>query len=105
MRLVGDIGGTNTRLALCDNGVIDLQTVRNFTNDQWPNLNNVISAFLTEHSVSLTDMAIAVAGPVHGGRARLTNRNWLIEKAGLIAMFDCDNVFLMSSRGTTAFAI
>ena len=105
MRLIGDIGGTNTRLALCDKGVIDRNSVRSFANDQWTHLNKVISAFLADHDVSLKDMAIAVAGPVHGHRARLTNRDWIIERADLIAAFRCENAFLLNDLSALGYAI
>lgn len=104
MRLIGDVGGTNTRLALCDNGVIDRNSVRSFANDQWTHLNKVISAFLADLDVSLKDMAIAVAGPVHGHRARLTNRDWIIERADLIAAFGCENAFLMNDLSALGYA-
>ena len=50
MRLVADIGGTNARLALCKDSKIVPQTVRNFSNDDWPHLYDIVTAYLKEHA-------------------------------------------------------
>jgi len=105
MRLVADIGGTNARLALCVNGAIVLQTVRNFANDDWPHLYDIVTAYLKEHApVPLDEMIIAVAGPVHGDRAVLTNRNWTIQRTELHHLFDCEQVFLFNDLTALGYA-
>lgn len=105
MRLVADIGGTNARLALCENGVIDPKSVKSFVNDDWQNLYDVIHAFLEGHAVTLEDMVIAVAGPVHIDRATLTNRNWVIKSADLARIFGCQKAALLNDLSALGYAV
>lgn len=85
MRLVADIEGANTRLALAAHGVIVPRTVRSSPNDDWPHFYDMLAAYLPEQSPArLTDLVIAVAGPVEGGLAQPTNRNWTICAADLV---------------------
>ncbi len=106
MRLVADIGGTNARLALCKDGAIVPQTVRNFSNDDWAHLYDIVSAYLKEHApVPLDDMVVAVAGPVHGDRAVLTNRKWTILKTELLQRFGCKHVVLVNDLSALGYAV
>lgn len=106
MRLVADIGGTNARLALCKDGAIVSQTVRNFSNDDWPHLYDIVTVYLKDHArVPLDDMAIAVAGPVHGDKAVLTNRKWTILKTELLQRFGCKQVVLVNDLSALGYAV
>lgn len=105
MRLVADIGGTNARLALCKDGAIIPQTVRSFSNDDWPHLYDIVTAFLEDHASSpLDDMVIAVAGPVHGDKAVLTNRKWAILRTELLQRFGCKHVVLVNDLSALGYA-
>ena len=106
MRLVADIGGTNARLALCKDSKIVPQTVRNFSNDDWPHLYDIVAAYLKEHApMPLDDMVIAVAGPVHGDQALLTNRKWRILKTELLQRFGCKQVVLINDLSALGYAV
>lgn len=74
--LVGDVGGTNTRFALVENGRPG--KVARYANDDFADFTSLLTAFVADHALgSLTDARIAVAGPVTGAQARLTNRDWV----------------------------
>ena len=106
MRLVADIGGTNARLALSENGVVDNATVQRFTNADWPSLDAVLAAFCDAHlGTPLDEMVIAVAGPVSGGRATLTNRNWSIDTGSLGEHSDCKFVVLLNDLTALGHAV
>ncbi|MBT3465957.1 MAG: glucokinase [Ascidiaceihabitans sp.] len=106
MRLVADIGGTNARLALCKDSKIVPQTVRNFSNDDWPHLYDIVAAYLKEHApMPLDDMVIAVAGPVQGDQALLTNRKWRILKTELLQRFGCKQVVLINDLSALGYAV
>ncbi|MDA9207313.1 glucokinase [Octadecabacter sp.] len=104
MRLVADIGGTNTRLALCQDRKIVPHTLRSFANDDWGHLYEIIKAFLGVNSTDLDDMVLAVAGPVVGERATLTNRNWTIDRAELQQLISCPVVHLMNDLSALGYA-
>lgn len=79
--LIGDIGGTNTRLAIADGGHI----VRRVT---WPSeggLEPLLDRFLTEQAERIQAACLAVAGPVFGGAVHLTNLGWRLDAARLSA--------------------
>jgi len=97
MRLVADIGGTNARVALCADGVIDQSTTQRFSNADWYSLNDILRAYCEAHlDAVINDMVIAVAGPVHAGRATLTNRNWTINADKMAQLFSCNRVILLA---------
>lgn len=104
LRLVADVGGTNTRMGLSRGGAIVSGTVRNYANDEWDNLYLVIASFLAAQNTRLDEMVIAVAGPVNNGQARLTNRNWLIEASQIAVQFECRKIHLLNDLNALAYA-
>lgn len=81
-RLVADIGGTNTRVGLAVDGVLDPRSVRSYRNDDFAEFNAVLDAY---NANDVTSIVIAVAGPVTQGMARLTNRDWVFDVDALSA--------------------
>lgn len=106
MRLVADIGGTNARVALCAKGAIDHSSIKRFSNADWYSLNDILRAFCDAHpDAVIDDMVIAVAGPVHAGRATLTNRNWTINADKMAQLFSCNRVILLNDLGALGYAV
>lgn len=82
--LVADAGGTNTRVALASGGQILPGSIRRYRNAGLPSLEDILRRYLTETgNPGLDDACVAVAGPVRGGCARLTNLDWEIEESTL----------------------
>lgn len=81
-RLIGDIGGTNTRLAVHDgDGWIAQRT--------WPSsggLDEPLRAMLSTQG-PIGGACLAVAGPVFGGRTHLTNLGWDLDASALEARY------------------
>ncbi len=82
VRLIGDIGGTNTRLALVEKGRAwrFLETRKNAAFDS---LEAIIESYLEAHGARPDAAAFAVAGPVRDGEATLTNRGWKVSAPAL----------------------
>ena len=60
MRLVADIGGTNARIGLCENGEIVSETIHSYANDQWPHFHEMLAGYLEGHSpAQVREMVIA----------------------------------------------
>lgn len=76
LRLIGDIGGTNARFAIAQDGRFDHLRILH-TGDH-PTLAQAARAYLAELPPSLRPnvAALAVAGPVGGDHVALTNQNW-----------------------------
>lgn len=95
--LLGDVGGTNARLAIARNGAIDAQSVTRFRGDDFASFDDVVRRFLREQDQPrIASACIAVAGPVGGGRARMTNRDWDMTEDGLARLMDADRVRLIN---------
>lgn len=106
MRLVADIGGTNARVALCANGVIDEGSIQRYSNADWDSLDDLLRAYrCARRDAFINEMVIAVAGPVHAGQARLTNRNWTINADAMKQDFACKRVVLLNDLGALGYAV
>lgn len=84
--LVGDLGGTHTRLALAEltgNQVV-LQQIQRYLNHEYPDL----AAILATYSSDLPPACcLAVAGPTDGRNVRFTNLDWHIDTTDLSERF------------------
>lgn len=95
--LLGDVGGTNARLALARDGGIDPQTVTRFRGDDFAGFDDVVRRFLGDQGgPRIEAVCVAVAGPVSGGQARLTNRNWEFQGDRLARLTGAGRVLLIN---------
>ena len=93
--LAGDVGGTKTLLRCVQNGTV-LREVR-YDSTAWPAFDDLLRAFLSEGATGPIDAAcFAVAGPVIGGQAQVTNVGWTIEEAALVRTFPIARVSLIN---------
>ena len=103
--LLGDVGGTNARLAIARGGSIDPQTVTRFRGDDYASFDDVVRQFLREQDQPrITALCVAVAGPVSGGQARLTNRDWDFDQDRLARLTDADHVRLINDLTALGYA-
>jgi len=104
--LLGDVGGTHTRLALYGPGK-DLHTAKVVGNAQYGKLETIVAAFIAEHCEKDTPhiAALAVAGPVSDGSVTLTNLGWRIQAEELKRRFHFDAVYLMNDLCAVALAV
>ncbi|RAK58329.1 glucokinase [Phenylobacterium hankyongense] len=89
LQLVGDVGGTNARFALADitGPTPRLFACESFLCADYPGVEQAIDHYLRGASAQGARpraAAIAVAGPVTGGAAALTNGAWRVSEAALI---------------------
>lgn len=103
LRLVADVGGTNTRLALARSGIVQAGTIRPYNNADWPDLDAALANYLGAGERP-DELVVAVAGPVHGAHARLTNRDWLFDAARLRDTFGIPLVRLMNDLTALGYA-
>jgi glucokinase len=84
--LAGDIGGTKTLLALYEldasTGLTLLRSER-FPSADWEDLAPMVRHFLGHGGPSPSAACLAVAGPVAGGQATLTNLDWQLDQERL----------------------
>ncbi len=79
--LVGDIGGTHTRLAIAEVGIggkLRISPVKRFLNQAHTNLTVTLRNYLATQK-RLTRASLAVAGPTDDQSCNLTNLGWKID--------------------------
>jgi len=90
--LAGDIGGTKTLLSLYGTDTLELLAQERFSSADWVDLAPMVRHFLDQPEARAhprpAAACFAVAGPVHGGRAQLTNLPWKLAESRLA--LDCD---------------
>lgn len=106
--LVGDIGGTHARFATVDVGAPPpwhLGNRQDFAMEI-PTFEQALRRYLQLSGLAAVPPAasIAVAGPVTGGQARLTNRDWAISEEALRRL-GCGRALLINDFIALAFAV
>lgn len=103
--LLADVGGTNARLALARNGVIDASSITRYRGDDYDSFDIVVKTYLTEQdNPRLSAVCVAVAGPVSAGKAELTNRDWDFSEDRLARLTDADQVRLINDLMALGYA-
>jgi glucokinase len=98
MILAGDIGGTNSRLALFE---IDGARLRRVAEARLPSrvaasFEDVIDAFLAPRRASVEVAGFGLPGPVKDGRVVTTNLPWVVDQARLREHLKLDVVALLN---------
>lgn len=87
LALIGDVGGTNCRLALtpaaASEAAPDISAVRTYPAADYPTFEDAVAAYLGEVKLKVAAAMIAVAGPVTNGEVAMTNHPWRITERGL----------------------
>ncbi|TMJ05320.1 MAG: glucokinase [Bacillati bacterium ANGP1] len=83
--LVGDLGGTNTRLAIVstDDGPRRWVAREDFRSRDHASLEELVRAFLSRTELQVSKATFGIAGPVVAGRASITNLPWVIDTVRL----------------------
>jgi glucokinase len=103
MLLAGDIGGTNTRLALYDD--LGKTPVREDTlsSRAFPSLEAAVRAFLGAESPRIAAAAFGIAGPVVAGHVKTTNLPWQLDEESLSRALEIPRVRLINDLVSIAF--
>lgn len=87
--VVADVGGTNTRVALARGRVVDTSSIRRYRNAGVARLEDLLRRYLDETAPGPVGGAcVALAGPVRGGAAQMTNFGWTLTEGDLAAAID-----------------
>lgn len=106
--LSGDIGGTNSRLALCEveGSVVrrDIETI--YDSRRYESLAQIARAFLTDHAIiEVRTACFGVPGPVQGRRAKVTNLPWEVDADDLERNLAIDSVYLLNDLEANAHGL
>jgi glucokinase len=105
--LVGDIGGTNTRLAIIEavKGHFHFLLEEIFSSRDEPSLESSLRKFLSRSPHAVTKAAFGIAGPVHNGRCEATNLPWVIDSKVLAQQLSLPSVGLVNDWEAGAYGI
>ena len=107
MILAGDIGGTNTRLAVLERTgtwprVIVEQT---FPSREHKSLDKIVLKFLGEHDLTIKRACFGVAGPIRNRQAKPSNLPWVVDADQLERLFGFDAVTLVNDLEAHALGL
>ncbi|PHR92189.1 MAG: glucokinase [Robiginitomaculum sp.] len=105
--LVGDIGGTNTRLALAhyDGHHVRIEGFEKFKGKDYSSLKPIIETYLAQQSTKPISASLAVAGPIHNHSVKLTNRDWQFSEDTLESKFGFEKAILHNDFSAMARSI
>jgi glucokinase len=107
MILAGEIGATRTRLAAFDSDGNTLNKVveKIYMSQQETGLPDIISNFVKSEGIPVHSACFGVAGPVRGGRSKISNLAWTIDSAELATMLKLKSVGLINDLEAFAYGI
>ena len=107
MILAGDIGGTNTRLALftLQGGQLRAVVEETFASRQHASLESVLRQFTTRHPLSIEHACFGLAGPIRQGRGEPMNLDWVVDAQQLAGALRLDAVALINDLEANAYGI
>ena len=103
--LVGDVGGTNARLALCEVETGLISQVTTWPTSEYPNLEAVIRLFLAEQQQEIKDGCIAIACPITEDWVEMTNHDWAFSTNALKASLNFDHLEIINDFTAVSMAI
>jgi glucokinase len=107
MILAGDIGGTRTRLAAFETEGNRLQCVveKTYPSQQHDGLSTILADFIKTEGIPVHSACVGVAGPVRGGRSKISNLPWIIDSRELAQQLKLSSVGLLNDLEAYAYGI
>lgn len=107
MLLAGDVGGTKTNLAIFAS-LSDLRAPLAETtlpSADFPSLEALVQKFMSQTTFSVERACFGVAGPVMGGKAKVTNLSWTMDERQLQRALGIERVHLLNDLDAMARAV
>src|SRR5437762_6981189 len=107
MILAGEIGATRTRLAAFETAGNKLQRVveRIYASQEHSGLSQIIAGFIKTEGIPVHSACFGVAGPVKGGRSKISNLPWAIDAREIAKQLSQNTVGLLNDLDAYAYGI
>lgn len=107
MILAGDIGGTNTRMALFEGepGHPVLLVLEVFSSKAHSGLEEVIAKFRAKYNQPVDAAAFGIAGPVRNGRCETPNLPWIVDSRSVAQCLGLATADLLNDLEANAYGI
>jgi glucokinase len=103
--LASDIGGTNARVALFEEGGRKPLVLEKYRTAAWDGVPALLREFVTTHSAPVTGACVAVAGPVQNGRIDAINLPWPVDERDVARALELPSVALVNDLAANARGI
>jgi glucokinase len=107
--LAGDIGGTNTRLALFDTTSstrLQAHIDTSYPSQAHPTIESILKQFLEQHRITHIDRAcFGLAGPVINQVCETTNLPWRVDAKAIKQLFNFKQTWLLNDLEANAWGI
>jgi glucokinase len=108
MILAGDVGGTNTRLALArqdDAEQLEFVVEEIFPSTEYQGVDEIAKEFLSRQEERPQAACLAVAGPVNEGRCQPVNLPWVVDERELSELLGIDRLVVINDLEANAYGI
>jgi glucokinase len=107
MILAGDIGGTNSRLAIFAQrgGRLEPMVEETFASGDHPDLETILQKFIASHDLPVDIACFGIAGPVKDGRSQAVNLPWVVDARQLAQRLHIDTVVLLNDLEACAYGL
>lgn len=107
MILVGDIGGTRTRLAAYETEGNRLQCVveKTYASQEFGALSEILPLFVRGEGIPVHSACLGVAGPVRNGRCKISNLSWTVDSREVARQLRLNDVGLLNDLEAYAYGI
>lgn len=107
MILAGDIGATRTRLAAFDveGNKLTLVVEKTYKSLEYQGLSEIVSAFVKTEGIPVHSACFGVAGPVRGGKSKISNLPWTVDSRELAIQLRLNSVGLINDLEAYAYGI
>ncbi|MDW8846773.1 glucokinase [Erwinia sp. MMLR14_017] len=103
--LVGDVGGTNARLALCETETGAISQAKTFSTADYDSLEAVIRFYLEEQKQEIVDGCIAIACPITDDWVEMTNHDWAFSTSKMKANLGFEHLEIINDFTAVSMAI
>ncbi len=107
MILAGEVGATRTRLAAfeTEGHNLKLAVERLYASQERDGLAAIIAEFVSSQGIPVHQACFGVAGPVRGGRSKISNLPWTIDAAELARQLKLKSVGLLNDMEAYAYGL
>jgi glucokinase len=107
MILAGDIGATRARLAAFETEGNRLKCVveKTYKSQEHDGLSTILAEFIKTEGIPVHSACVGVAGPVRGGRSKISNLPWVIDSLQLSQQLKLNSVGLLNDLEAYAYGI
>src|SRR5579872_5082215 len=107
MILAGDIGATRTRLAAfqTEGSRLDCVVQKTYASQERGGLKEILVEFIRTEGIAVHSACFGVAGPVRGGKSKISNLPWTIDSRELAGQLKLNSVGLLNDLEAYAYGI